>query len=346
MKNRRSFLRKTRQADLALDHLRPGARVTVMARLLEIRDFGDEYTRRTLSERLARTFAMVKPHAVARLGEVLTAAVGAGFRIANLRLVHLTREEAGRFYAVHRERPFFGKLCEMMSSGPAVALELVRDNAVAAWRDLLGPTDPAVARVEAPRSLRALIGEDVTQNACHGSDAADTAEAECAFFFGSGAGCPPAAFRADGSTAVAVALPAAVAAGGLGGIVTTISEHLEIVGAQLLSCTRQDAADCLEVYRGVIPSSEFDGLLHELASGPSVVLEVAHRGETGAASAVPALRELCGPRDPELARLLRPDSLRATFGRDRARPGVHCTDLEEDGALEADFWFRCVGSVA
>lgn len=110
----------------------------------------------------------------------------AGFTINRMRMVHLTKRDAERFYEVHKDRPFFEMLTTMMSSGRIVAMELVRENAIQAWRDLIGPTDSNQAREEAPGSIRARFGVDKTMNACHGSDAVQTAEEEVHFFFGEG----------------------------------------------------------------------------------------------------------------------------------------------------------------
>ena len=97
-----------------------------------------------------------------------------------MRLQHLTRREAEGFYAVHKERPFFGELTEFMSSGPCVLLALEAPNAIQKWRDTMGPTDPAKA---APGTLRRDFGQSIGRNATHGSDAPDTATFELGYFF-------------------------------------------------------------------------------------------------------------------------------------------------------------------
>jgi nucleoside-diphosphate kinase len=101
-------------------------------------------------------------------------------------MFRLTRELAGEFYAVHREKPFYGELLDFMSSGPCIAMALSGENAVARWRELMGATNPANA---AEGTIRRLYGTSVQFNACHGSDAPETARQETAFFF-SGAELP------------------------------------------------------------------------------------------------------------------------------------------------------------
>jgi nucleoside-diphosphate kinase len=104
----------------------------------------------------------------------------AGFTILALRLRRLSRAEAEGFYHVHRERPFFGSLCDFMSSGPCVTLVLERENAVARLRELMGATDPAKA---APGTIRRDLASSIEANVIHGSDAAETARFEIGYFF-------------------------------------------------------------------------------------------------------------------------------------------------------------------
>lgn len=130
-----------------------------------------------------RTYAMIKPDAVAagHVGEILAAIEAAGLRIAGLQMLRLSPAQALGFYAVHEGKPFFPVLMEFMTSGPVVALALEGDDAIARWRELMGPTDPAKAP---PDALRARFGTDLTRNAVHGSDAPRTAAEELAYVFG------------------------------------------------------------------------------------------------------------------------------------------------------------------
>ncbi len=131
---------------------------------------------------MERTFAIIKPDAVeSRLaGKILARIEGAGFTVRAMRLQHLTMKEAEGFYAVHRERPFFGELTEFMSSGPCVLLCLEAPDAIRRWRDTMGATDPGKA---AAGTLRKDFGQSIGRNATHGSDAPDTAAFELGYFF-------------------------------------------------------------------------------------------------------------------------------------------------------------------
>lgn len=131
---------------------------------------------------MERTFAIIKPDAVAarQTGRIIQRIEEEGFQIRAMRMVHLSQREAEGFYAVHRERPFFGSLTKFMSSGPAVVLALEAPDAIRKWRNLMGPTDPAKADAG---TLRKEFGRSIEHNATHGSDAADTAAFELAYFF-------------------------------------------------------------------------------------------------------------------------------------------------------------------
>ena len=128
------------------------------------------------------TFAIIKPDAVrARYtGKILQRIEEAGFQIRAMRLRHLSQKDAEGFYAVHKERPFFGSLTKFMSSGPVVVLALQAPDAIKKWRALMGATDPAKADAG---TLRKEFGASIENNATHGSDAPDTAAFELAYFF-------------------------------------------------------------------------------------------------------------------------------------------------------------------
>ena len=131
---------------------------------------------------IERTLSIIKPDAVARnlIGRIYQRFEGAGLRIVAARMLQLSPQEAGLFYAVHRERPFYPELVAFMSSGPVMVQVLEGEDAIAMNRELMGATDPQKA---APGTIRADFAESVSINAVHGSDAPATAAAEVAFFF-------------------------------------------------------------------------------------------------------------------------------------------------------------------
>ena len=129
-----------------------------------------------------RTLCIVKPDAVEKRtgGAVLARIEEGGFRIVALRMTHLSRPVAEGFYEVHRQRPFFGELVQFMTRSPVIVAVLERENAVTAWRDLMGATDPAKA---AAGTIRKQFGSNVGENATHGSDSLDNAKREIGYFF-------------------------------------------------------------------------------------------------------------------------------------------------------------------
>jgi nucleoside-diphosphate kinase len=131
---------------------------------------------------IERTLSIIKPDAVAKnvVGQIYTRFENAGLKIVASRMVQLSRADAEKFYAVHRERPFFKDLVEFMISGPVVVQALEGENAILKNRELMGATDPKKAE---KGTIRADFADSIDANAVHGSDAADTARVEIAFFF-------------------------------------------------------------------------------------------------------------------------------------------------------------------
>jgi len=129
-----------------------------------------------------QTFTMIKPDAMknGHAGAIIDRIIKEGFRIVALKLTKLSAEKAGEFYAIHKERPFYGELVQFMSSGPVIAAILEKENAVASFRDLIGATNPAQA---AEGTIRKLFATSVGENAVHGSDSDANAITEGNFFF-------------------------------------------------------------------------------------------------------------------------------------------------------------------
>ena len=144
---------------------------------------------------MERTLAIIKPDAVAagHTGKIIDRILQEGFAIRAMKLVQLTRAEAEGFYAVHRERPFFGELTAFMSSAPCVPLVLEREDAVAKWREVIGATNPASA---AEGTIRKLFARSMGENAVHGSDSPENGIKESRYFF------PECVLVANGGTVV------------------------------------------------------------------------------------------------------------------------------------------------
>lgn len=131
---------------------------------------------------LERTFSIIKPDATKRnlTGKIINKLEEGGLRVVASKRIHMSREQAEGFYAVHKERPFFGELVDFMISGPVVVQVLEGENAIAKNREIMGATNPAEA---APGTIRKEYAESIGENSVHGSDGSDTAKDEIAFFF-------------------------------------------------------------------------------------------------------------------------------------------------------------------
>ncbi|KAJ8030183.1 Nucleoside diphosphate kinase 7 [Holothuria leucospilota] len=282
IKNRRMFLKRSFIDGIKFEDLYVGATVNVNSRTLTLVGYSDEYTRRTLSSKKEKTLALIKPDAVSKFGQIFDAIYQSRFLVCNAKMVRLSRAEAEKFYAEHVGKPFFDNLVRFMTSGPIIAMELMKDGAIGGWRELLGPTDSSKARSEAPNSIRARFGTDK--------------------------------------------------AGEIMAAIT--SQGFQVAALQMFHMEKANAEEFFEVYKGVV--AEYIDMVNELCSGPCFAFEITGRGENTPID----FRDFVGPADPEIARHLRPNTLRAKFGHTKIKNAVHCTDLPDDGALEVEYFFK------
>jgi len=330
IKNRRIFLKRSKYESISSKDLYIGSIVNVHSRQLSLVDYGDQYTRTKLATIHSKTLALIKPDAVSNMGEIVNIIQSEDFVICQAQMIQLSRQEAMGFYAEHEGKPFFDGLIEFMTSGPIVAMELMAHDAVKKWRSLLGPTNTLRAREEAPGSIRAVFGSDGTRNACHGSDSDVSAERETSFFFGSKKRQSTATL---GSSTLCIIKPHAVAEQLAGKIISSImNSEFKVTALQMIHLEKANAEEFLEVYKGVV--NEYSAMVDELCSGSCIALEICYPDEPQ------AFREFVGPADPEIARHLRPKTLRARFGMDKIKNAVHCTDLPDDGPLEVEYFFK------
>merc|ERR1719321_1679115 len=209
-----------------------------------------------------------------------------------------------------------------------VVMELVGDHAVSKWKQVVGPASVKEAQVSAPKSLRGQIATDDVRNAVHASEDEVAAEREIDFFFGRQGWDTTAVGQ---NCTLCVVKPHAFHSAGE--IVSSILQKgFEISAMGIWYMDRATAEEFLEVYKGILP--EYHDICAQFCSGPSLVMEVRQD------DAVNKMREFAGPHDPEVAKHLRPDTLRAKYGIDRVQSGVHCTDLEEDGLLDVEYFFH------
>jgi len=328
LKLKKIFLKRMACPGVSIDDLFIGSVITVYSRQLKLAEYGDLFTRQRFESKRQRTFAMIKPDAYINTGKILDAIYQSGFMISKLKMTRFTPETAGAFYGEHRGKPFYNGLMDFMTTDVVTGLELVAENAVEKWRHTIGPTRTFAAKQSAPNSIRAHFGTDDTKNAVHGSDSGPSWKRETDLFFQSR---QPSTAVFNNCT-LCIIKPHAVLNGDAGKIIDIIlQEGFEISALEMFTIDKPTAEEFFEVYKGVAP--EFVAMTEHMTTGPCLVLEVRQE------NVVKAFRELAGPADPEIAKNLRPHTLRARFGVDKARNAVHCTDLAEDGTLESEYFF-------
>uniref|UniRef100_A0A8C1ZAV8 Nucleoside diphosphate kinase homolog 7 n=1 Tax=Cyprinus carpio TaxID=7962 RepID=A0A8C1ZAV8_CYPCA len=301
MKNQRTFLRRTKFDEIHPEDLFVGNRVNIFSRQLNLVGYGDQYTANKLGSKKERTLAMIKPDAVTKVGDIIQMIYDANLIVTKAKMTKLTCN-----------------LVQFVSSGPVIAMELMGDEAVSTWRKVLGPTDSGVAQKDAVNSLRGQFGTDGTKNAGHGSDSLASAARELEFFFPSTTGHGPSNTAMYSDCTCCIIKPHAISEGK--------PPHTLTIYSSL------NAEEFLEVYKGVV--AEYTNMVDELCSGPCMALEI------HATDAPRTFREFCGPADPEIARHLRPTTLRALYGKNKVQNVIHCTDLPEDGILEVQYFFK------
>ncbi|KAL7983443.1 hypothetical protein Chor_000319 [Crotalus horridus] len=327
MKNRFRFLNRTKYEDLNFKDFFVGNRITIFSRHLNLVDYADQYTSRVLGSCKERTLALLKPDVALRLGEVIDMIINSGFTITKAKMVKLTRGEAMDLHADHQAKPYYNELLEFITSGPVVAMEILGDDAIGRWKQLLGPANSVVARTDAPNSIRARFGSDNIRNVAHGPDSFASAASELELFFHSNGGRGPAGTANYTHCTCCVIKPHAIKEGLAGKIIKAILDGgFDISALQMFYMDRANAEEFYAVYKGVV--AEYSEMVVELYSGPCIALEIRQ------VDPEKVFRDYCGPSDPEIARYLRPGTLRARFGKNKIQNAVHCTDLPEDGLLE------------
>jgi nucleoside-diphosphate kinase len=330
IKNKKVFLKKLVYPDITLIDLYLGSDINIFSRKMKIVDYGDAFTRKKFQETSSSTYGMIKPDAYMNIGKIIDMIYNVGgFTISKLKMMRFSRDVAGEFYQEHKGKPFFDNLINFMTSDLIVGMELVHKDAVKTWREFIGPTNSITARQTAPNSLRSYFGTDGSKNAVHGSDSDTSSSRELKFVFN---GCIKSQPILNNCSCLIIK-PHAISEGNAGKIIDIIlSEGFEISSMEMFYLDKTTAEEFYEVYKGVLP--EYASIIDHVTTGPIIALEVRQE------NVVNSLRSLCGPHDPDIAKTLRPTTLRALFGKDRVKNAVHCTDLPEDGVLEVQYFFE------
>ncbi|XP_054014934.1 nucleoside diphosphate kinase 7 [Hylaeus anthracinus] len=339
LKARKTFLRRTQCEGIQAKDFYVGAVVTIFSRNIKVLDYGDCITRTKLQTKMQKTFAIVKTEVLDKLGEILKRIMFCNFRITNIKMVKLTKDEAAAFCQDMGDDTNIAYIVNQLTSGPIVALELLGDHAVTYWLEVMGPEDSEEARAKAPSSLRACYGKDSVHNAVYGSSNEEAAIRELQFFFPDS----KSKLRGPSNTATlenctcCIIKPHAVQAKLTGHIIDDIQKAGYTISAvQQFNVNQFDAEEFLEVYKGVLP--DYGAMVAELQSGPCIVMELKHEDKNFDVQG--EFRKWCGPMDPDIARQIRPDTLRAKYGKTKVQNAIHCSDLPEDGSLEVEYFFK------
>uniref|UniRef100_A0A8C5RXJ8 NME/NM23 family member 7 n=1 Tax=Laticauda laticaudata TaxID=8630 RepID=A0A8C5RXJ8_LATLA len=232
-----------------------------------------------------RTLALLKPDVGLRVGEVIDMIINSGFTITKAKMVKLTRGEAMDLHADHQAKPYYNELLEFITSGPVVAMEILGDDAIGKWKQLLGPANSIVARTDAPNSIRARFGSDSIRNVAHGPDSFASAASELELFFPSNGGRGPTGTAKYTHCTCCIIKPHAIKEGWL----YTLQNYFFLFYTQFYM-DRANAEEFCAVYKGVV--SEYSEMVIELCSGPCIALEIRQIDPEK------VFRDYCGPSDP------------------------------------------------
>jgi nucleoside diphosphate kinase len=263
------------------------------------------------------TLGLIKPNAFEKREEIMKLIKTKGFTIVESAELQLTKERAEAFYAEHDGKGFFAELVEFMTSGKIVAMRLRKEGAIAGWRELIGPTNIEVAKKEAPESIRAVYGEDMTKNAAHGSDSTTSAARELDFFFSKSEDTlgliKPNAFEKREEIMKLIK-----------------TKGFTIVESAELQLTKERAEAFYAEHAG---KGFFAELVEFMTSGKIVAMRLRKDG------AIAGWRELIGPTNIEVAKKEAPESIRAVYGEDMTKNAAHGSDSTTSAARELEFFF-------
>lgn len=310
IKTKRHFLKRCKQ-DLKLADLYIGNMVTIVARTFKLVEFADAYTSRVLAGNQQKLIAFITSGHLKKLGQIVDSIYKSGLKIANMRQVQVNSQEAYQLMELQRDKPNFSVFARTLSDGPIIVLELIGADCQSKWINIIGVSD--ITSQFEPDCLK-RVEENLLQSRAMGTNTAVYNDTTCC-----------------------VIRPHLVASGMAGAVIFEIQKAgFEISAIQTVVFTKPNAEEFLEVYKGVV--HEYPEMVDELTNGTAIAMEI--KGENVHSQ----FREFVGPHDPEMARTLRPRTLRALFGLDKVKNGVHCTDLPEDAILEVEYFFRILDS--
>ncbi|BHF68316.1 Nucleoside diphosphate kinase 7 [Sparganum proliferum] len=315
-----------------------GSSINILARHLCIVDFGDEFTAKVMAGNSERCVCIISPSGTCKAGTYVSDLEKNGFKVINIKMLYLSSMEVRKYFANEVECEFLDKLTSALADHGMIALELMRRDANAILRQIVyGKASGDQIDLFANPDIF-VLAHDAEAAAKQAHLLFSTPSSQSSRLIGNILDCT-----------CAVVKPHALNDGHLGEIWASIQEKgFCVVAAQVFRLSKVDAAEFLEVYKGVI--AEYPEVVEEFTSGPCVAMQIANsynaetfdpnRGPDDPQSVQHRFREFVGPMDPEIARYLKPETIRARFGINLIKNALHCTDLPDDVPIEIDFFFR------
>ncbi|KAI5748970.1 hypothetical protein M8J76_003708 [Diaphorina citri] len=337
VKKNKIFLRRTHCDEILLKDLFIGNSVKLFSRILKIVDYGDRYTKSYLeSTNYQCTIAFLRPHANDSKSELFQDLINHGFEFINLLMVEFN-EEIKRIMSQQESTARIP--ISSMLNGPVIVFQLRGVDAVQKLQDVVGPADREEALSNYPHSLRARYSHLSASNLYVATE--ETVQELSEIFFPMSE--PRVTLRPycvlDNSTTLCIIKPHALKQGNMANILRMIEEHkFEITGMRMMMMDHSSVVRLLEIYHGVV--SEYPGYVTQLLSGKCLALEI--KGPLGSQDTPSRFRDLAGPANVETAKELRPNTIRAMYGRNSVENAVHVTDLPEDAFFEVEFVFKTI----
>ncbi|KAL1123134.1 hypothetical protein AAG570_002222, partial [Ranatra chinensis] len=331
IKNRRLFLKRSKVGGIEKGDIYVGNTIKIFSRPFLITDYANAHTMRIMETKTQKTCGIIKPEAMAKKSEIIRRLMEEGFKLCQLRMMKLNNKVAGEFFSGYRDSREYPAMVKSLTKGPVLAMELLGNAGISRLLEVAGPEEPEEARRSAPNSLRALYGIDKVNNAFYATPSgSNPIQAGVLFETDWTNGNYNPCTAVFNNSVLCIVKPHAVKDGLLGKIMVSIEENgYTITAMKLVHMDIINTEEFYEVYRDVLP--EYSGMVTELISGPCVAMEIT--SPLGEMTAV-QFRKFVGPLDPDIAKQLRPNTLRALYGTNKLQNGVHVTDLPEDRLLE------------
>ncbi|TMW48745.1 hypothetical protein DOY81_006170, partial [Sarcophaga bullata] len=335
-KTKKTFLRRIKMPELSEKDFFVGSKINIFGRQFDIVDYGDEMTKNILAKYRKRTFILLKNSILQHLGMVLSSLIDCGFSISRGLMIHFTAEQVKDFLSERNKGDVQTSiLMNQLLAGPSIGFELIADNAMEKIKNCQSQTKECLNDSDIPPALKALFEKEDIRNGIYCSQSDEEVAMDTKYFFDSKQGLQSPVILKNST--LAVIKPHAIKEGNLGKIISEITSNgFKITALRMHILEKVNCSEFYEVYRGIVP--EYIPMVSQLASGVSMSLEIVCTDPNK--NSYEEFRKFCGPMDPEIAKLLRPHTLRAKYGSSKTLNAVHCTDLPDDTILEIQYLFK------